>query len=94
MTHQRNTSGLTPFKPGQSGNPAGRPKGSSLKARLERILSEDDGKVAEALAKAGVQAALKGDYRFWAEILNRIDGPVKAETPDEVIVRIIQEEQP
>lgn len=27
-THKRNTSGLKPFKPGESGNPAGRPKGS------------------------------------------------------------------
>jgi hypothetical protein len=29
MTHKRDTSGLKPAKPGQSGNPAGRPKGST-----------------------------------------------------------------
>ena len=26
--------------------------------------------------RAGVSAALKGDFRFWQEILNRLDGKV------------------
>ena len=64
------------FKPGQSGNPKGRPKGTTLTNRLKKILAEDDGKVAEALMKAGVKAALKGDYRFWAYIFDRVDGKV------------------
>ena len=36
-----NTRGLKPFKPGQSGNPKGRPKGSGkLKQRFMKLLNE------------------------------------------------------
>ena len=66
------------FKPGQSGNPAGRPKGRTLTNRLKAILEEEvNGKtVAQALMEAGVKAALKGDYRYWNHIAERIDGKV------------------
>lgn len=33
--------GLKPFKAGQSGNPKGRPKGSSIKDRVRQILEND-----------------------------------------------------
>jgi len=33
----RNTSGLKPFKPGQSGNPGGRPKGTGISAYLRKL---------------------------------------------------------
>ncbi|HPP29052.1 MAG TPA: DUF5681 domain-containing protein [Phycisphaerae bacterium] len=71
--------GLKPFKPGQSGNPGGRPKGrKSITAALRRLLDSGiDGKdLYEALAKAGLSKALKGDHKFWSEILERIDGKV------------------
>lgn len=64
------------FKPGNPGG--GRPKGTSITARLRRIVLEDDGgKVAEALAREITKAALRGDYRFVREVLDRLDGPVK-----------------
>lgn len=65
-----------PWKPGESGNPKGRPKGRSITDRLRQIVEQDDGKVADALAKAATKAALKGDFRFWQEILNRLEGAV------------------
>lgn len=72
-----NTRGLRPaWGPGQSGNKRGRPKGTGLTDRLRKILDKDAGKVAQALMEAGVKAACKGDFRFWQEILNRIDGKV------------------
>ena len=78
------------FKPGQSGNPKGRPKGTSITARLKRIMEQDDGNVAEALAKAATKAALKGDYRFWKEIIDRIDGkvPDKVQSDGEILIRV------
>ena len=32
--------------------------------------------LADALVRAAVDRALKGDFRFWQEIINRIDGKV------------------
>lgn len=76
--HRRNTEGLqAPWKPGESGNPGGRPKGTSITARLRKLVEQNEGEVAEALCKAIVKAGLKGDYRFVKEILDRLDGPVK-----------------
>lgn len=72
------------WKPGESGNPSGRPKGRGLVDRLKAILEEDDAKVADALIRAGVKAALKGDYRFWAAILDRVEGPVRQEIAAEI----------
>jgi hypothetical protein len=88
------TSGLIPFKPGQSGNPKGKPKGSGLTARLRKIVEESDHDVAEALMKAGVKAALKGDYRFWAHIFDRLDGPVTQKQDQDVTYRIVRDENP
>lgn len=64
------------FKPGESGNPKGRPKGTSIQAIIRRIVSENEGEIAEALVKTAIKNALKGDYRFWKEILERVDGKV------------------
>ena len=33
-------------------------------------------KLADALVRVAVDRALKGDFRFWSEILNRVDGKV------------------
>jgi hypothetical protein len=52
----------TQFKPGQSGNPGGRPKGSvGLKARLRRILTENSGSVAEEVCQAFVDVAKRSN---------------------------------
>lgn len=75
--HRGNTGNLRPpWQPGESGNPKGRPKGTSITDRLRKIVERDDGKVADALAQAAAKAALKGDFRFWNAILDRLEGPV------------------
>lgn len=68
----------TQFKPGESGNPGGRPAGS-LSDRLRTLLASptQDGKtVADKLLEAAIEASKKGDFRFFKEIFDRHDGPV------------------
>jgi hypothetical protein len=64
-----------PFKPGQSGNPDGRPKGARNRATVaaERLL---DGE-AEALGRKAVQLALAGDVSALRLCLDRIVPPRK-----------------
>jgi Family of unknown function (DUF5681) len=73
------------FKPGQSGNPGGRRKGTSLTTLIGRLLEKDQyknvkleegQKVADVLAFVIVDKALEGDYRFVEMVMNRIDGKV------------------
>jgi hypothetical protein len=76
--------GVTQFRPGQSGNPNGRPKGSRNAATLalESLL---DGE-AEALTRKAVELALAGDIAALRLCLDRIlpprkDRPVSFEMP-------------
>ena len=72
----RNGGTLTPFAPGQSGNPKGRPPNRPIAAELRKLLEKDDGKALRALAAVALKSALKGDYRWGRELLDRIDGKV------------------
>jgi len=70
---------LSPWKPGQSGNPGGRPKKRSISEELERLLAEDapnsGGKLwAEVIADALLRKARRGDVRAIAELANRVEG--------------------
>ena len=78
------------FKPGQSGNPAGRKKGqSTLKAILRRMVyTKVDAydflqkrprwmSVQEAMVLALIRKALHGDVRAFKEIIDRLEGPVR-----------------
>ena len=67
----------TQFSKGQSGNPAG----SSRKARLTTALIKliDEKGLDDRFVKAGMDAALAGDFAFWKYIFDRIDGPIKSE---------------
>jgi hypothetical protein len=65
---------LTPWKPGQSGNPGGRPKSKPLTDKLLEALS--DPKVCEALVLAWVKGAQKGSIMHLREILDRVEGRV------------------
>lgn len=75
----RNGGTLRPFKPGQSGNPSGRPKERPIAAAIKDLLDKDDGKATRALAEVGLKKALKGDFRFFKELAERIDGKVLGE---------------
>jgi hypothetical protein len=75
----------TRFKPGQSGNPAGKPKGAiSLSAQLRKALKKTvqtkDGtklKTYDAIVTKAIQAALQGDTAMMRLIFDRVDGRVK-----------------
>jgi len=75
----------TMFKPGQSGNPAGRPRnvmGEALRSRLDRLA--DDGRpLADHLAEALLQCALQGDVSAIKVIFDRVDGKVVAAAQDD-----------
>lgn len=64
------------FPKGQSGNPAGRPKGRSITAELRKLLdTEVGGKTTrEKLAEILINKALSGDFKFVREVLQRVDG--------------------
>jgi Family of unknown function (DUF5681) len=66
----------TQFRPGVSGNPAGRPRdrlSPLLRQAMGRV--EDDGEsIAARVAAVLVREALAGNYRAMAIILDRVDG--------------------
>lgn len=65
---------------GVSGNPSGRVKNApSIVALLRRALGEKDGArtVARAIVDAAIEKAKAGDFRYFQEIVNRIDGKVE-----------------
>jgi hypothetical protein len=69
------------FPPETSGNPAGRPKGRSITARLRDILAAGElggkslgGKqVADLLTDTILKGALKGDFRFVQFLIERTE---------------------
>lgn len=82
-----NEQNLKPFKPGQSGNPKGRPKGVlHSKTRLKRLLEltedltnpitkEIEGfSVAEQMDLAQIIKARKGDTKAYIALLDRLEG--------------------
>lgn len=74
-------SGLTPFKPGQSGNPGGRPKGLGAKAReygdrciqvLAEALDSADVKTRIAAARELLDRGYGKPLTMTAEVSNRL----------------------
>jgi predicted transcriptional regulator len=79
---EKRIANLRPFPKGTSGNPAGRRKGQRdyrtlFWIALEHIATNHDmtpEEVEEALHVAGITKAIKGDFFFHQEILNRVYG--------------------
>jgi len=82
-----NPSPVTRFKKGESGNPAGRPKGSRNYKTLFREaykhiakdlkLGKDPDALLVEILKRGIKEALKGNYPFYKDIMDRLYGKSK-----------------
>ena len=68
----------TRFQPGQSGNPAGRPRGARNKASLvaEAVMAEH----AEAITRLQCQKALEGSERAQRFVIGRVAAPAPQRT--------------
>ena len=67
-----------PFKPGQSGNPAGKPKGAKNKATvLAQSLFEGE---AETLIRKIIELAKDGDMQALRVCIDRLCPPIKAQS--------------
>ena len=77
-------------KPGEVRNPTGRPPGRSLVKIIREMSEQDRGgkKLADALVEKAYAMALKGDFRFWKELIDRLDGPIKQAAEGELRVFI------
>lgn len=65
----------TSWKPGQSGNPRGRPKDKLITDALRGIY-EDNPKELARFVRAAHSRALKGNPKFWEMIADRLEGRV------------------
>jgi hypothetical protein len=71
-------SGLRPpWKPGESGNPKGRPKRPDMNEALDRVLVNSPD-LLDKLVEVGLKQALGGDFRYWQAIYDRLNGKVAA----------------
>ncbi len=90
----------TPWKPGQSGNPAGKPKGARNRSTIyrEHLLKKGkNGQVVDDLVLAAINKALTGDMNALKELMDSGFGKVPdkllhAETDEEKIERDITDE--
>lgn len=66
------------FKPGESGNPLGRPKGESLVAILRQVLAERDPRTGltngEMIVRALIKRARRGNIEAFRAIADRVEG--------------------
>lgn len=70
-----NSDNLTPWKPGQSGNPKGRPDNTkSITWWYKKLLAEKDGLTAQQIAKMAIERAKAGSLPHTQEITDRTDG--------------------
>ena len=79
------------WKPGQSGNPRGRPVERPITQAIREALDAGDIASVKELAATGLRRARAGDFRFWREVLDRLDGPVRQELAADVTMRSADE---
>ncbi len=81
-TQKKEIGGITGkgFKPGQSGNPKGRPRGRTLLTLVREMLQQNEGKPLEVVAQAYINAMGKGSFQHLKEYIDREEGKV----PDRV----------
>ena len=91
---------LKPWKPGESGNPGGRPKTKPLTEELQRLLKQEapkgEGRTWAALiAEALLTKAREGDVRAITELANRVEGKslqavdLKADLQSDLVERLL-----
>jgi Family of unknown function (DUF5681) len=78
---EKELANLKPFQPGQSGNPSGRPKGTTImtdayfRALSKKIANDKEGRTyADAVAEKLMALMLKGDVRCASEVTDRLQG--------------------
>src|SRR5215469_4396179 len=92
-----NTKGLVPWKPGQSGNPSGRPRMQPISDRYAHIAEEKlpenirkklklgpGATYGDAVALRTFQAALEGDIAATREVREAIEGKAAIRVTEEV----------
>lgn len=88
------------FRKGEpSANPGGRPKGRSMTAIMNKMLSKGidrgDGEMVEfmqILVERGIAEAAKGNFKYWKEILDRLDGKVTQKHEVQLAIKAIDAE--
>ena len=73
-----NTGNLKPWRPGQSGNPGGRPKKKLIDDALEELLSANDSELAVLIAHKLLAKAKRGELKAIQLIAERVEGKPKA----------------
>ncbi len=63
------------FKPGQAGNPDGYSRGRRITDHLLDLIA--DKKAGGPLASVWLSQALKGNFAFFRELLDRTEGPIQ-----------------
>lgn len=64
------------WKPGQSGNPKGKPKGRNLWRLTSEQLEANDGELLDKAAKVLAQKIARGNLRCMKEFSDRVYGPI------------------
>ncbi len=65
---------LIPIKPGEVRNPNGSSKKQRLTNALIKLIEEKG--LEDPFVRVGVAEAMKGDFRFWSYVFDRLDGKV------------------
>jgi len=77
------------WKPGQSGNPGGRPKKKPLTEAMQRMLNKLSDAETEALLKSTFERVMNGDIGALKEVCDRVEGRVVTPLETTNVVRVV-----